>query len=874
MKKHFWKQSVQHVILACALFLGNFLFVSCEDDYIYDDREPEWLGESIYDYLVEDGNYTYYVKLIEDVGYRSVLEKTGSKTVFVADDDAFERFFEDNSWGVSGYNQLSKKQKTLILNYGMLDNAYLLEMLANYNSGDALQRGEALRRNTSLSPFDSIDYDSGDELPDNEWWQPYKQDGMYLLKDGSTRPLVHFVDRSLKKKGITNEDFETINKGVTRSDGDVHIFDLKVIEGDITCKNGYIHVLEDVLTPKLNIGEFLMSNPNTQIFSSLMERFSAPYYFQSLNDDYKELNPDFNDSIFVKGYFVVSEANNAGNPGGPTYYPNEESVPENRRLPFSPGWNSYQYTALQADMAAVIAPSDAAMDEYMNSGSGAVLKERFGSWENIPDNIIMKFMNRHMLESFVASVPSRFDKLTDNQNDEIPITPGDVEDSYVGVNGLVYETNRVYAPSDYISVYAPVLFGENTRIFDWAINKLDYTFYLNSLESRYSLFVPTDEYFDEFIDPITIGQNRPGALKFWFDEEEQIVNATVYDYDPETGELGDSIDVIESTLANSGTGVDERSDFVVNRLWDMLENHIVVDGVEGGTGYYKTKGENFLFVEGSDMNLRVQGGGNLERNEVVEVNNRFNQDNGNTYLIDAPIQMPTQSIYSVLSDSASYPEFNAFFELLNGFDSGTEFSVFVTGNNNHGIDFNVSFLNTFHYTLYVPNNESVNQAIEDGVIKSWDEIREMEDQSDQQKEAIEELERFVRYHFQDNSILLNGSAYNNRYSTSTIKLDEEDTRWNTYKDKFYQIGVKSENGTLTLTPDIIPEPGKEDEYVAEVIKDEGYYNILVRDYVFNRAPSSFQTIDGSGSGTAYSNSVIETAYSASIHLIDNVLRYK
>ena len=36
-------------VLAASLLL----MVSCEDDYIYDDKEPEWLGASIYDYLKE-----------------------------------------------------------------------------------------------------------------------------------------------------------------------------------------------------------------------------------------------------------------------------------------------------------------------------------------------------------------------------------------------------------------------------------------------------------------------------------------------------------------------------------------------------------------------------------------------------------------------------------------------------------------------------------------------------------------------------------------------------------------------------------------------------------------------------------------------------
>jgi len=64
--------------------------------------------------------------------------------------------------------------------------------------------------------------------------------------------------------------------GKERTDGDVHLFDIPVISGDIICKNGYIHILEDVMIPPYNMGDYLQMDSETQIFSSLLERFSAP----------------------------------------------------------------------------------------------------------------------------------------------------------------------------------------------------------------------------------------------------------------------------------------------------------------------------------------------------------------------------------------------------------------------------------------------------------------------------------------------------------------------------------------------------------------------------------------------------------------------
>ena len=68
-------------------------FQACKDDYSLDDTNPSWLGSSIYEYLNEEGNYTNFVKLIDDLNYKEVLARTGSKTLFVADDAAFDEFY-------------------------------------------------------------------------------------------------------------------------------------------------------------------------------------------------------------------------------------------------------------------------------------------------------------------------------------------------------------------------------------------------------------------------------------------------------------------------------------------------------------------------------------------------------------------------------------------------------------------------------------------------------------------------------------------------------------------------------------------------------------------------------------------------------------
>lgn len=92
------KTLCKHLLVGGALLvaaLGNY---SCKDSYSLDEDQPSGLN-SIYGYLYDQGNFTNMLNLIDDLGQAETLSKTGSKTLFAADDAAFAEFFRTNNWG-------------------------------------------------------------------------------------------------------------------------------------------------------------------------------------------------------------------------------------------------------------------------------------------------------------------------------------------------------------------------------------------------------------------------------------------------------------------------------------------------------------------------------------------------------------------------------------------------------------------------------------------------------------------------------------------------------------------------------------------------------------------------------------------------------
>lgn len=880
--KSFLNKHLRQLFMA-GILAGSMLWTSCEDKYLYDDQEPEWLGASVYEYLANSGQFSNYVRIIEDLNYEEVLAKTGSKTLFVTPDSLFEHFYRDNAWGVRCYEDLTMSQKKLILNFSMINNSYLIETLSNYYSGGTFYEGWALRRMTALSVLDSVPYFAGSDLPASRYWDPWRSSGMFLLKDNTAMPVVHILQDYMNNVGLTDEDFRIIT-GKQRERDDAYIFGHKVIERDIVCKNGYVNVLDGVMVPPMNMAEYVRTNPSTAEFSALLDRFCGPVYSEGLTNQYNQLNPDHPiDSIFYMRYFAPEAQ------GGMSNYPLSVGggmIPKERQLPFDPGWNRYntQGAAMQSDMAVMFAPTNEALDYYLNEGSGRELKRRYGSWENVPDKILMILLKRHLRKSFQISIPSLFYKMVDEESSELPVKKSDLlnAQNYVAGNGVVYVTNEIYSPDAYVSVYGPVLFSEKTTVINWAIEKYMYNLYLNSMVSSYAFVAPTDKALSRYVDPFSYNTVHPSVLKFFYDPKTDAVKAAVFEYDKINDVVGDSV----TTITDAG--------FIKNRLTKILDQSIVVgDFKKKGSsaadytfedGYYVTKDNNILFASHTEdlMSLKptsllmdVSGGSDMESNRSIHAvdSGVFYQKNGTSYMVDRLPQTPMQTVYSVLQDSAAYPEFSAFFDYCSHFPG----TVFYTGPNYYGLDWNIRFFNNFRYTVYVPDNQAMQEAIDSGYLMSWEELDKIDETDHKLYLAVmDTMERRIRYHFQDNSVFIfdKQPVAQTRYYSATIKEDDDISYFRTYKNKFYRIQVEGDGTGLLLTTEF-GQPG-DAPYTAQVDvtsrtpSGRPYYNIMTRDYIFGTSAKLMTNLKSD----SYKNSEITASATAVIHLVDKVLKFK
>ena len=840
-----------------ALLVGGFVLSSCQE-YDLDEKTPEGYGASIYSWLDEQGDFTNMVRLIDDLNYREVLDKTGSKTLFAADDEAFGRFFQKNDWGVRNYEGLSMAQKRMLLFGAMIDNSYQVQSLS---STEGPIEGNCMRRQSSQSIYDTVQVMRSADVPDAIYWKGYQGRDLVMMHDMTPTPMIHFIERHMSNKQITNDDYDFLYNYTThRESGDASVNGAQIVQQNIKCMNGFVNRTNEVMTPLPNMADIINHKKNTTIFAHLLQRYAVPDYCgDEVTRAYNANRGTQVDSVFQLRYFA--KRSQGGREFNSTH--NQKSQ-ANGELRFDPGWNSYYIlsnataeTALQQDMAVMLVPSDEALEEYWQNGAGAALRKNFGSWDNVPYSTLTEFLNANMLSSFVSSVPSKFHSILNDAADPMGITKEQVDSVWLACNGAIYLTNHVFTPTSFVSVMYPTVVDQNMSIMHWAIDQLNFGAYLNSLNSRYSFFLPSNNALLEYIDPVSYGKPNQQMLRFHYDPKRKgnEVYASIHNIDPETGLAGDSIGV----YSNSG-GKNLDANPILNRLYNILNDHVVIGDVEDGHEYYRTKGNSTLHIQNASQGadgMMVEGSrqmnGETPAIPVSFVYDQTNGGNGKTYILEqGPVLGTRQTVFNVLGQ---HPEFSRFRELL----EGSDLLETIHDGRFACSDTCISVFNNYHYTVYVPTNESIDELIAAKKLATWDDVAQLDTTDFKQKQMYEQytqqINDFLRYHIQDNSIYIGAD---NTSGNATLDNDGTVTDYETaYIDKksktFNKLTIITDKAGSAIS--IKDKAGNTRKVMTE---KPGLFNLMATEYSYESADKSRANI-------------IHSSSSAAIHLIDGPL---
>ena len=587
-------------------------------------------------------------------------------------------------------------------------------------------------------------------------------------------------------------------------------------------------------------------------------------------------------------------------------------------LKFDPAWHGfYDEMPAEQDMAAMFVPSDKAMWQYFTEGAGRALiqtyvgadyaepttrDELYRLIDQIPLGTMQVLVNIIMMRSFAGSVPSKMTRLRDDAQEQLfqPEDVGRIDTCLLASNGAVYVMDAVYGPADYTSVTSPAYVTTTSNIIKWAIYNgtvgTDYmgTHFYTYLKSPADMtfFLPTDEAMQYYYDPTSFRSTTKRVIRFGYQNQAFPIKTMCLNYDPETGIIGRAI---------TGQGSSMQQLEVANRLKDILYSHTIVNderqNIHSRNEYYETLGGTIVRVLRDEAGriTGVQGGFQMENQrqgisgetpgvDVCHVASAYESlKNGQTYTLDAPIVPTPRSVFSILSGIAGWgywdeekawssaSPYARFFELcqvdeeaiiacglVDAYLSQSKreaamqrYQVFASRN---GLDYNLQFANSETLTLYVPTNEAVEKAIQQG-LPTWEQIRQESQHiatfadSLRIQEKIERLTAFVRGHFHYGAALADREPFERRYTVPYIDRELGTA------PKLTVRGLGE--GELAVT-----------DAVGTTCRVTGPRNVIARDIICSSTPI------GVPMSTSSNRITLDAATTVVIHQIDGVLNFK
>ena len=382
---------------------------------------------------------------------------------------------------------------------------------------------------------------------------------------------------------------------------------------------------------------------------------------------------------------------------------------------------------------------------------------------------------------------------------------------------------------------------------------------------------PTDQAFQTFVDPVSCGSSQPQVWVVKCDmtqSSSKRITADVYNCSfNQDGTPTISGDKPLTTLTNG------MSNYIIkNRMTYLLDNSIIMEPYRPEKHYYKTLGNSFVRIVKDGSNYKVY---NSTQNPPVTAT-AYEAENGLALTYDNPIVPNRKSVAATL---AEHPEFSEFLSLLQACDAvcksrnkdgcepvdktfGNLFNQKVGGSagaesvpeNEMKANY---LLDGYHYTIYAPTNEAIQQAYAAGLPTPQDlkaaEKADAETEGTKANELREVMLNFVKYHIQDNAIFIDNGFESGRYATAKSQLIKNEATGNYIVGAPYKLSVNVSSTNLTVTD----HQGN----TRRVLTSAGLHNLMANEYWANGSVSS-----------AYSSSLNNYSF-AVIHAIDGPLLY-
>ena len=620
------------------LFFLLFLsLVGCnkqEFDNYY--ARPDDLEDPIYQVLEARGNFTNLTAVIDKAGYKDVLSKAGYWTMFAPNDEAFDKFFQENP-NYSSLSEIDSVAAQKIVKYALVYNAFRTDHIADYQSATGWIPDMAYKRRTAYYAGFQHETVDGQEMVtvasnrNNNGAANY-----YVPGDNNNKYTPYFYEDYMEMKSLSAADYNYFYPEQQYTG--FNVIGGKVVNEDIVAENGIIDEVSEVSLPLPNFDQYISESSDYSLFNSILQDHLVEYI---KNDDAThtyQTSTGGSEQVYVKVY--------------------------DAELGFSPNNENYlkeMDNDAQSEGFTMFVPQNEALQEFIDT----VLLKHYPSLDALPKYVFVDLVNAHMFTTTVW--PTKFNNSTNILEEGARFDPqADVEDKEVLSNGIFYGTNQVQKSNIFFTVFTSAYLDPKYSLMTRALNEPDgYRNIVSNIGRNYALFMISDEVLHE------MGYDYDLNRSEW-----------VYT-DPESGsEVRGSLArarilrILYMSIAQTDNG----------ELDDL-----------SGSGMYRS-GDNEIPGEYVKYeNNTIYAAGNENDSTVVHITGYEDQANGRVYYTDGLLQFSEQAPAAELKELAEASEDSPFLYFYNylkntdiydsgtnairGVDLGTKYTFIIPSNN-------------------------------------------------------------------------------------------------------------------------------------------------------------------------------------------------
>ncbi|MCJ8165937.1 fasciclin domain-containing protein [Pontibacter sp. E15-1] len=678
------------------------LLTNCRDktmDEYY--ARPDTLADPVYQQLEASGNFKNFVALIEKAGYKNTLSGAGYWTVFAPNDEAFQKFFQEN--GIASVDAIDEAMASQIVAYALTYNAFTKDRLDDFQSNIGWVENEAFKRRTAfytgVYTADKITVD-GQEMSNQYVIASNRNNATYVSADYNNKHIPFFTDAYFTKKGLSDADYNFFYPNTPRTG--FNVAGASVVSANILAENGVIHVIDRVILPLQNMEEYLATKPEYSEFRKLLEKYMVSFFTNTEATRRHQVRTGQGDPVYVK------------------YYSQE--------LPFALNNENYekmQDNDGQTNGRTLFVPTNNELTQYISS----VLLEHYGTVDKLPLNIIRDFVSAHMFPTTVW--PTKFKTTSNDFGEEARFDPAsNVIDQKVLSNGFFYGTNKVQRANVFHTVYGKAYLNPKYSMMIRALEG-DMKFTVTNPAVKFTMFLISDEALTN------AGFSWDSQFQYW-----------VY-----TPPMGGSVLAGGQAQLRMNRIIQQHIAFTFdNQLNDL-----------SGEGIMETFGGEYIKYKDG----KVTASGNADNGEMVQATGPVETLNGIVYYLDDILSFTDKKPSQHLAENENFSKFHEYLTYSSfAYDWSTQDIKGMSGGT--------------PYTIFVPSNEAMAQALEDGKLPPLYNKMSTADQ--------EKIAKFIQYHIVGNQNIVTDGQKTGSFPTLHKDLDGVTTSLTVQADPVTQKG--------------------------------------------------------------------------------------